>query len=382
MQLTRRGAARLASLAVLSTLALAGCNHSGTGDSAASSNDVLPPPNAGSGSVATITTPKGASLSLTQPEFNAQLQNYIPNSPPQNFAPMGQSAGRLVMQQLLLNLMVEGLAQDQGVAPTDADVNTQYSNIKMLQDARNIKGFDQALTDAGMTPDIFKDLQVKPQVAQLKLLTKGMTVTDADVQTYYNANKDKQFTKPVRVHIKRIVVATAGEAQSISKAIAGGQSFESQVAQSLDKSTPDGDVPQWVPLDPAPPALAAVIKPIKSTPPGSVTPPIVVPGQNGQNTYWLVKVVEKKDKETLPLDQIKDLIRANLLQQKVQADPTAQQALQQQLRGFQSLCKVSIAGPQYASLAQELTHPAPAAPPTGLGGGSPLAPAPSPRPAH
>ncbi len=280
--------------------------------------------------------------------------------------------------RLLLNLMVEGLAQDQGVAPTDADINTQYNNIKMLQDARNIKGFDQALTDAGMTPDIFKSLQVKPQVAQLKLLTKGVTITNADVQTYYNTNKDKQFTKPVRVHIKRIVVATQAEAQSISKAIAGGQTFESQVAQSLDKSTPDGDVSQWVPLDPAPPALAAVIKPIKTTPPGSVTPPIPVPGQNGQNTFWIVKVVEKKDKETLPFDQIKDLIRANLLQQKVQ--PSAQQELQQQLRSFQSLCKVSIAGPQYASLAQELTHPTPLAPPTGMEGGSPLAPAPSGRP--
>ncbi len=106
--------------------------------------------------------------------------------------------------------MVEGLAQDQGVAPTDAEVTTQYNNIKMLQDARNIKGFDQALTDAGMTPEIFQELQVKPQLAQIKLLTKGLTVTDADVQTFYNANKDKQFTKPARVHIKRIVVATLG----------------------------------------------------------------------------------------------------------------------------------------------------------------------------
>ncbi len=135
-------------------------------------------------------------------------------------------------------------------------------------------------------------------------------------------------------------------------------------------------MPQWVPLDPAPPALAAMIAPIKATQPGQVTPPIAVPGQNGQPTYWLVKVVEKKDKETLPLDQIKDLIRANLLQQKAQANPSAQQTLQGQVHDFQAGCKISITGAQYASLAQELTHPAPPAAPSGLPGGSPFAPAP------
>lgn len=376
MQLTRRGAARLASVAVLSTFALAGCNHPGAGDPG---TNLLPASGVGTGSVASVTTPKGTTLSITQPEFYAQLQNYIPNSPPQNFAPMSQPAGRLVLQQLLMNLMVEGMAQDQGLAPTDAEITGQYNNIKMLQDARNVKGFDQALTDAGLTADIFKELQVKPQLSQLKLLTKGITVSDADVQTFYNTNKDKQFTKPSRVHIKRIVVATLPEAQAIAKAIAGGQTFESQVSKSLDKSTADGDVPNWVPLDPAPPGLAAVIKPISATAAGQVTPPITVPGQNGQSTYWLVKVVEKKPKETLPLDQIKDLIRANLLQQKAGANPAAQQALQQQLRDFQTQAKVSITGAQYASLVQELTHPAPPAPPAGgPGGGLPFAPAPAP----
>ena len=247
--------------------------------------------------MATITTPKGATLSVTEPEFYSQLQNYVPNSPPQNFAPVGQPAGRLVLQQLLLNLMLEGLAQDQGVAPTDCGDQHQYNNIKMLQDARNIKSFEQTLTDAGMTSDIFKDLQVKPQLAQLKLLTKGVTVTDAEIQNFYNANKDKQFTKPTRVHIKRIVVATLGEAQSIAKAIAGGQTFESQVSLSLDKSTPDGDVPQWVPLDPAPAGLGAGHQADRGHARPARSPrPSPFPARTARSTYWLVKVVEKEGK--------------------------------------------------------------------------------------
>ncbi len=358
MQLTRRSAARLSSLAAL-TLALAGCNHSDSGGGS------LNPFSHGDAAVATLTTPKNATLTITEPEFYAQLQNYVPNTPPQTFAPVGQAAGRLVLQQLLLNLMVEGLAQDQGVAPTDAEINTQYNNIKLIQNARNVKPFDEALSDAGLTPELFQDLQIKPQLAQLKLLTKNATVSDADIESYYNVNKDKQFTKPARVHIKRIVVATLPEAQAISKAIAGGQTFESQVSQSLDKSSTDGDVNQWVPLDNPDPRMASLTKPIKDAAANTVTPPITVPGPSGQNSYWIVKVMEKKDKETPPLADVKDLIRANLLQQKAQADPAASQALQQQLREFQTQSKIVTASPQYAALAMELTHPHPAQPSPG-----------------
>ena len=377
MQLTRRGAARLTSLAVLTSLTLAGCNHAGTTDGGGGS---LTSPGGG-GPVATITTPKGATLSLSQAQFYAQLQGYVPNPSAQQFAPLGQQAGRLVLGQMLQSLMLEGLAQDEGVSPTDSEINGQYDAFKAIKQTQLVKPFDQALSDAGLTSDLVKQLQLRPQLTQLKLATKGQTVSDADVQTYYNAHKDgTPFTNPARVHIKKIVVATLPEAQDISKAITGGQTFESQVTKSLDKSTPDGEFPTWVPLDPIPPALAAVIKPIADAKVGGVTPPIAVPGQGpgARPTYWLVKVVEKKGKETLPLDQVKEYIRAQLLQQKVQSDPTIQQTLQQSLRDFQAGVKINVPETQYASLAQQLTQPAPApAPAAGGGGGgaSPFAPA-------
>ncbi len=382
-----RQARRLASLAVLSSFAavplvLTGCNHSGTAD--AGGGNSISTTGGEAGPVATLTTPKGSTLTLTQSEFYDQLQGFVANGSPQSSAPIGQPAGRLVIQQMLQNLIFEGLAEDQGVAPTQAEVDQQYANIKMIQEARSTKPFDQALTDAGLTSDVFKDLQVKPQLAELKLLTKGATISDADIQAFYSANKDKAFTKPARVHIQRIVCASLPQAQQISKAISGGQTFGSQVAQSLDKSTPDGDVPQWIPLDPAPPSLSTLIGPIKTAAVGSVTPPITVTGPNGQKTYWLVKVVQRIDqKEVLPLDQVKDLIRAQLLQQKAQADPSAQQTFQTEVRDFQSAVKITAA-PQYASVVQTLTHPAPPAPASfspGPGGPAPGGPAPGGAPA-
>ena len=385
MQLTRSNAARLAPLAVLSALALAGCSHPAVTDTSGGGAQTLTTPGAPAGAVATVTTPKGNVLSLTEPEFYSQLQNYVPNSLPSpsspqgGYAPAGQEAGRIVMQQQVTNLMLMGLAQDQGVAPTADEINAQYNSIKALQEAQNVKPFEQAITDAGLNSDMIKDLQIKPQLSSINLATKGATVSDADVQAYYDAHKDKPvsqggFTVPGRVHIKKIALATLPEAQAVAQAIKGGQTFESQVPKSLDKSSADGEFPQWVPVDPAPPGLAAVIKPIQATPAGQVSPPVAVPGQNGP-TYWLMQVVEKKDKQVLPLDQVKALIHNQLLQQKAAADPSAQDALKQQFHDFTSQVKVSIAGAQYASLAQSLTHPAPLAPSAPPGGPSPFAPA-------
>ena len=373
MQLTRRRAGRLTFLTVLSSLAvvplaLSGCdNHAST-----SSGDSFTASGSDAGPAATVTTPKGNVLNLSQTEFYDQLQGFVPNGSPQSFALVGQPAGRLVIQQLLQNLMVEGLAEDQGIAPTDAEINQQYDNIKLIQEARSTKPFDQTLADAGLTPDVFKDLQVKPQLAQLKLLTKGATVSDADITAFYNANKDKAFTEPPRVHIKHIAVGSLAQAQQIAKNIAGGQTFESQVVQSQDKSSPDGDIAQWIPLDPAPPSLGALIGPIKAAKIGAVTAPIAV----GPSSYWLVKVVDRIDqKQVLPLDKVKELIRAQLLQQKAGADPAAQQQFQQQLRDFAGTVKIT-APPQYASVVQALTHPAP--PPTPSPGGPAPGGAPAP----
>ena len=72
-------------------------------------------------------------LTLSQPAFYAQLQSYVPASNP-NQAALRLPTGQAVMQQLVQGLLFEGLAQDQGLAPTDAEVEAQFNNIKLVQE--------------------------------------------------------------------------------------------------------------------------------------------------------------------------------------------------------------------------------------------------------
>ncbi len=365
MHISRRGARLAATLAVCATFGT-GCGSKGSGDGAA-----LVPMNAND----TVANVGGQAIS--QAEFFTQLQNYAAN--PQN-SPAGQPAGRVVMQQMIGNLSLEGLAQQQNVAPTDAEVDAQYNNVKLLQDAQNIKPLEDRLRENGLTPQDVKDLQIRPQLAQIKLLTKGQAApTDAKVKAYYDTNKNTQFTKPDRAHVRGIALANQADAQQVFKQIQGGQKFDTFLPRSLNKQLVNGEFLQWVPLDAGKnPQLAPLIKSIGGTNAGQTTPPF-----SFQGAWWLIQVVEKKPKEVVAFDSVKTLIPFILTEQKAAQNPQAFAALQTQERDYQTKLatdgKITIAlpGVQYTQLLSDLKNPPPAQQPA-FGGGAPqLPPAPS-----
>ena len=316
--------------------------------------------------------------SISQSEFFAQLQNYTPN--PQN--PAGsQPAGRAVLQQIITGLCYIGLAQQQGVAPTDAEVDAQYDNLKLVQDSANIKSFEDRLTENGLTPQDVKDLQIRPQLAQIKLLTKGSPApATAQIQSYYDLHKADQFTKPERAHVRGIALATQAEAQQIAQQIKGGQKFDSFLSRSLNKQLPKGEFLQWVPLDATKNIpLAPLINNIKTTAVGQTTAPFQF-----QGAWWLIQVVDKKTQEVVPLDQVKGLIPFALLEQQALPQQTdSPQVLQGKQQKFQDVqqeekdyqtklatsngIKINLPGSQYTKMLDDLKNPPPAPPmPSGM----------------
>ncbi|MBV9851589.1 MAG: peptidyl-prolyl cis-trans isomerase [Armatimonadetes bacterium] len=339
MQPFRRGAALLAAL---STLALAGCHRSATDNSG-------PLVLNGSSPIATVN-----GQDITQQQFFTQLQNYVPAP-----AAPAQAAGPAVLRQMISALLVEQYAKDQGVAPTDAEVNALYNTFQAVQEAQSVKPFDQLLAESGQTDQDIKDARLRPQIAQIKLLAKGQPpVTDADVSAYYAQNK-AQYTEPNRAHIKRIVLASSADAKRIADQIQKGQPFDSFAAQSLDRSFPGGDVPVWVNLDAPNPQIVppALVQLIKNAKPNGVVGPYPFHG-----VYWVVQVVEKKQKTVVPLDQVKDAIRFEIMTQRARQDPMRVQTVNQQLRDYQTKAKITIPEKRYAQLLDELTAPPPPTP--------------------
>ncbi len=369
MQTYRRGAALLASL---SALALTGCHHDDTDTGG-------PVAINGAAPIATVN-----GQTITQQEFFTQLQAYRPPEPAQLPQPgQGPPVGQTVLRSLISSLLVEQLAQQQGVAPTDAQVDALYQTQQLSTEAQSVKTFDQVLAESGYTASDVKDYQIKPQIAQVNLIEKGQPqISDADINAFYAQHK-AQFTEPSRAHIKLIVLANAADAQRIFGQIQKGQPFSSFVSQSVFHGFPDGDVPLWVDLaGPQSPQLAQVIPPgliplLNKAQPGSgptsVTPPFTLP-----NGSLIAQVVEKRPKTVIPLDQVRDIIRYTLMIQHVRQNPAAAQAVQQQLVQFQSQAKISIPDPRYAQLLASLTAPPPPAPTLSIPGGPAPAPGPAP----
>jgi foldase protein PrsA len=135
-------------------------------------------------------------------ELNTQLEQ-LKKQYPQMFT--GTDAeGRLLdfKQRLLDNLinqaLIEQAAKQKNITVSDADVQKQIDQLK--GGFKDTTQFEAALKSAGMTLDTLKT-QIKNQLITQKLvesLASNASVTDAEIQAYYDKNKAQFFQKPAK----------------------------------------------------------------------------------------------------------------------------------------------------------------------------------------
>ncbi len=194
-------------------VALAGCNGGGGGAAAASGGSLLAVVN---------------DDPISMGEFNNYLarkrsvQVLTPNGPTEL-----QVAGSLALQgmrDLVNRKLLMQLAKDQGVAPKDADIKKELD----FQTKRN-PNFVKTLTTSGLSlEEINQDLAL--DLARFNTLTKGITVTAADVDAYIKANPE-QFLTPAKVDLYWLVVKTDKDKASADQDLKAGQQFPAVAAR-------------------------------------------------------------------------------------------------------------------------------------------------------
>lgn len=134
--------------------------------------------------------------------------------------------GFLTLQQLINELLMIQLAKQQGVSPTQAEINAAY-DAQVKANPKIVEAF-KAL---GMVEDDLKyDIMV--QMCEYKITTKGITITDQEVEKFYKDHISTDFTLPKRYQLRVISVRDDEGQKKVDAALAAGKNF-GDVAREL-----------------------------------------------------------------------------------------------------------------------------------------------------
>lgn len=174
----------------------------------------------------------GQKITVNQVEENPQMKyvyqtlsqeiqgNLMENSQAKQY--IIQQRGKVV-QGLEVQAIVDKQVQDLKLIPTQADMDKLVAaeKQKFFAEIKQSQGIDvdeaMYLQMTGMTQAEFNNMitqQVKVQELS-NYITKDVKVTENDAQTYYNENKDSQFTEPASADVYQIVVSTKEEAEKL-----------------------------------------------------------------------------------------------------------------------------------------------------------------------
>lgn len=124
-----------------------------------------------------------------------------------------QSLNDLVNQKLL-----EQMAKDEGVYPTEQEIKDEIS----FQQTKN-QGFVKTLTAQGFTMSEIRR-QLALERCRFKLITKGIKISDAQVDNYIK-NNPQQFLNPKTVDLSWVVVKDEATQKLVDSDIKGGETF-------------------------------------------------------------------------------------------------------------------------------------------------------------
>ena len=217
-----------------------------------------------------------------------------------------------ILDELITNKLFAQKAVELKLMPSDKDlqteVDTKYAEIKKTY--TDDTQWKSALEQAGFTEAKLKDY-LKLQVVNSKVseyMVKDVTVTDEQINTYYQKNLLNYTEKTNTITLSHILVADEAAANTLKKKLDAGGDFAALAKQnSTDGSKDAGGVLGTVDqnnTDYDATFMAAALKLKK----GEISP--VIKTQYG---YHIIKVTDRKDYPVKPLSKVKDEVKETVL---------------------------------------------------------------------
>jgi peptidyl-prolyl cis-trans isomerase SurA len=268
-----------------------------------------------------------------------ELEKTYQSQYPQTVA--GSSEDQVLSQKLsvLSNLITSEIllerAEKLGLMAVDSDVETEFNKMKAPYTKEE---FDRQLAARKMTVDDLKS-QLRRDLTIQKLINKEITshisITDADVANFYNANKSSFNLPEPAVHLAQILVTKTfdpnvrnlknskarndaearNKIQDIAARLMRGEDF-TMLAQNYSEdpnTAANGGDRGFVPESAFGNTDSELRKLILSLPPGGISP--IIPTQEG---YVIIKMISKEPAGQRELNdpRVQQSIRDTLLNRK------------------------------------------------------------------
>ena len=291
-------------LALVAVLAVAACGGEGS-----SSADVP------EGAIAVV-----GDKTVTKEEFDQVIeqQKKTVEAQKQDFPEVGtpeyEALKANVVKGLIAQREWELEGESMGIKVTDQEIETQLDQKKEQFGLTDEQKYQAELAKAGIT-----DAQVRDQV-RVEILTnkiyeaviKKVTVTDADVQAYYDQNAAK-YQQPASREVRHILVKTEAQAQKLHDQIQSGADFAKLAKKYTQDEASKADGGKFTALE------GRTVGPfddfIFSAKTGELSDPIKT-----EFGWHIIEVLSAiKPPTTTPLDQAKGSIETTLLQTKQNA---------------------------------------------------------------
>jgi foldase protein PrsA len=150
-----------------------------------------------------------------------------------------KSLSQEVLGFLISSQWVIGEASSLGVKLSDAEVKKQFVKIRTQQFPKASE-FEKFLSTSGQTVSdllLRVKLNMLSQKIQQKIVKQKSTVTQAQIQKYFNENKSRYGT-PEKRGVEIILTSTEAKAAAAKKEVESGKSFASVASKvSIDKTS-------------------------------------------------------------------------------------------------------------------------------------------------
>ena len=137
-----------------------------------------------------------------------------------------QTLKNQAVQFLVQRRQFEQAAEEMGIEVTDQQVEDRLKQIKKQYFGSDEKKYEAQLKEQGLTDKQVR-ADIRSQIVSEKIsaqVTKGLKVSNKEIETYYNKNK-AQYAQPESRDVRHILVKTKKQADDLHAQLQGGADF-------------------------------------------------------------------------------------------------------------------------------------------------------------